>query len=257
MSFCNRWILNRSFPIARETFHKFHQSDEFEWVETKTGFYTDGELVSMSNTLEFLKFPPLDLISKLRLGGTIFYAARVKDWKALEKVSVEDWLTKLSGKKTFDKMWKPLLKAKLGEAYKETSAAFIWATIQRMYAARNSGLKKEMFESIKLSNANWVGLIPEATLDRTTLTLKSEFTYNWWGSTIAANIESIKLAKQAGFKVFLKPHIVLGKIPTYDDIESVLKRIAPTTFRYGLEDKTNGAEWRGDFKPKKEKETYI
>jgi protoporphyrinogen oxidase len=103
----------------------------------------------MSNTLEFLKFPPLDLISKFRLGGTIFYASRVKDWKSLEKISVEDWLTKLSGKKTFEKMWKPLLKAKLGEAYKETSAAFIWATIQRMYAARNSGLKKEMFGYVR------------------------------------------------------------------------------------------------------------
>jgi len=103
----------------------------------------------MSNSLEFLRFPPLDLISKFRLGGTIFYASRVKDWKALEKVSVEDWLTKLSGEKTFEKMWKPLLKAKLGEAYKETSAAFIWATIQRMYAARNSGLKKEMFGYVR------------------------------------------------------------------------------------------------------------
>jgi protoporphyrinogen oxidase len=37
------------------------------------------------------------------------------------------------------------LKAKLGDNYKNTSAAFIWATIQRMYAARKSGLKKEMF----------------------------------------------------------------------------------------------------------------
>ncbi|HXG85881.1 MAG TPA: hypothetical protein VNI84_17810, partial [Pyrinomonadaceae bacterium] len=75
--------------------------------------------VSMSNTLEFLQFPPLDLISKFRLGATIFYASKVKDWKALEKISVEDWLTKLSGKKTFEKMWKPLLKAKLGEAYRK------------------------------------------------------------------------------------------------------------------------------------------
>ncbi|MDQ3129957.1 MAG: FAD-dependent oxidoreductase, partial [Acidobacteriota bacterium] len=33
--------------------------------------------------------------------------------------------------------------------YKETSAAFIWATIQRMYAARNSGLKKEMFGYVR------------------------------------------------------------------------------------------------------------
>ncbi|MDH3494618.1 MAG: NAD(P)/FAD-dependent oxidoreductase [Acidobacteriota bacterium] len=119
--------------------------DEFEWVETKTGFYTGGRLYSMSDTMEFLRFPPLDLMSKLRLGATIFYASRVKDWKRLETIPVDEWLAGLSGKKTFEKIWKPLLMAKLGEAYKETSAAFIWATIQRMYAARKSGLKKEMF----------------------------------------------------------------------------------------------------------------
>jgi protoporphyrinogen oxidase len=140
-------LLSDSF--TRKIVGELGLENEFEWVETKTGFYTDGKLVSMSNTLEFLKFPLLDLISKFRLGGTIFYASKVKDWKALEKISVEDWLTKLSGKKTFEKMWKPLLKAKLGEAYKETSAAFIWATIQRMYAARNSGLKKEMFGYVR------------------------------------------------------------------------------------------------------------
>ena len=140
-------LLSDSF--TRKIVEEIGLENEFEWVETKTGFYTDGKLVSMSNTLEFLRFPPLDLVSKFRLGATIFYASRVKNWKALEKVSVEDWLVKLSGRKTFEKMWKPLLKAKLGEAYKETSAAFIWATIQRMYAARNSGLKKEMFGYVR------------------------------------------------------------------------------------------------------------
>ena len=140
-------LLSDSF--TRKIVEEIGLANEFEWVETKTGFYTDGKLVSMSNTLEFLRFPPLDLISKFRLGATIFYASRVKDWKALEKISVEDWLTKLSGKKTFEKMWKPLLKAKLGEAYQETSAAFIWSTIQRMYAARNSGLKREMFGYVR------------------------------------------------------------------------------------------------------------
>jgi protoporphyrinogen oxidase len=140
-------LLSDSF--TRKIVEEIGLGDEFEWVETKTGFYTDGKLVSMSSTPEFLKFPPLGIISKLRLGGTIFFASRVKDWKALEKISVENWLTRLSGRKTFEKIWKPLLKAKLGEAYKETSAAFIWATIQRMYAARNSGLKKEMFGYVR------------------------------------------------------------------------------------------------------------
>ena len=45
--------------------------DDFVGVTTKTGFYTDGKLYSMSNTVEFLRFPPLGLVSKLRLGGTV------------------------------------------------------------------------------------------------------------------------------------------------------------------------------------------
>src|SRR5688500_15694772 len=138
-----------SDAFTRKIVGEIGLGNEFNWVETKTGFYSGGRLFSMSNTLEFLKFPPLDLISKLRLGATIFYASKVKDWKALEKISVEDWLVKLSGKKTFEKMWRPLLQAKLGDCYRKTSAAFIWATIQRMYAARNSGLKKEMFGYVR------------------------------------------------------------------------------------------------------------
>lgn len=120
-----------------------------EWVETKTGFYTDGQLYSMSNSMEFLRFPPLGLVDKLRLGGTIFYASRVKDWKRLEKIPVSDWLRKLSGNRTFEKIWQPLLRAKLGENYQKASAAFIWAIIARMYAARRTGLKKEMFGYVK------------------------------------------------------------------------------------------------------------
>lgn len=134
---------------TRKIVEELGLGDEFNWVETKTGFYTDSELVSMSDTREFLSFPPLGLIDKLRLGGTIFWASRVKNWKKLETVPIENWLTKLSGRRTFEKIWKPLLKAKLGEAYQNVSAAFIWATIQRMYAARNSGLKKEMFGYVR------------------------------------------------------------------------------------------------------------
>lgn len=118
---------------------------EMQWVETRTGFYTNGKLYSMSNTVEFLRFPPLRLLDKLRLGATISYASRVKNWEKLEEVLVADWLRRWSGRKTFEKIWLPLLRAKLGENYEKTNAAFIWATIARMYAARRTGLKKEMF----------------------------------------------------------------------------------------------------------------
>src|SRR5450759_1740585 len=63
----------------------------------------------------------------------------------MEGIPVEKWLIRWSGKRVFEKIWLPLLKSKLGDYYKETSASFIWTTIQRMYAARRTGLKKEMF----------------------------------------------------------------------------------------------------------------
>jgi protoporphyrinogen oxidase len=119
--------------------------DKIEWVETKTGFYMNGKLYSMSDTIEFLKFPTLNLIDKFRLGLTILVASRIKNWKRLEKIPVTEWLQKWSGANTFNKIWLPLLRAKLGESYTKTSAVFIWATIQRLYGARRSGLKKEMF----------------------------------------------------------------------------------------------------------------
>lgn len=119
--------------------------ESIQWVETKTGFYINGKLYSMSDTIEFLKFPTLNLIDKFRLGLTIIVASRIKNWKRLEKIPVTKWLQKWSGTNAYNKIWLPLLRAKLGESYKKTSAVFIWATIQRLYGARRSGLKKEMF----------------------------------------------------------------------------------------------------------------
>ncbi len=129
----------------RNLLRELNLDECIRWVETKTGFYTDGRWYSLSSSWEFLRFPPLGLVDKLRLGATIAYAARITDWRRLEQIPVADWLRKLSGARTFEKIWLPLLRAKLGENYRRTSAAFIWATINRLYAARRTGLKKEMF----------------------------------------------------------------------------------------------------------------
>ena len=138
-------VILMSDGYLRSILRELDLDQHVRWVETKTGFYTDGKLYSMSSSLEFLRFPPLGLISKARLAWTIFYASRITNWRPLEHIPVADWLRRWSGTKTFEKIWLPLLRSKLGESYRKTSAAFIWATIQRMYAARRSGLKKEMF----------------------------------------------------------------------------------------------------------------
>jgi protoporphyrinogen oxidase len=122
---------------------------DIEWTETRTGVYAGGRLYSVSNTLELLRFPVLGWLDVLRLGATILRAARIRDWKPLEDIPVSAWLERWSGRRTYERFWLPLLRSKLGEAYAETSAAFIWATIQRLYAARRSGMKREMFGSVR------------------------------------------------------------------------------------------------------------
>ncbi len=120
-------------------------ADRLRYGTTRTGFYTDGILYSLSTSLEFLRFPPLTLVDKGRLAATILHASRIADGRPLESVPVTEWLTRWSGKRTFERIWLPLLKSKLGENYRLASASFIWAIIARMYAARRSGLKQEKF----------------------------------------------------------------------------------------------------------------
>lgn len=128
--------------------------DTLRWVTTRTAFYADGRRSPLSNMVDYLCLPTLGPISKARLAATILYASRVQNWEELEQIHVAAWLTKLSGKRAFNRVWRPLLKAKLGDAYDSASAAFIWATIQRLYAARRAGLKREMFGYVPGGYAN-------------------------------------------------------------------------------------------------------
>jgi protoporphyrinogen oxidase len=117
--------------------------DKLRWRTTKTGFYVDERFHPLNDAMDFLRFPPLTLWHKMRLAATILYCSRIHDWHRLEQISVSDWLTKVSGKATYEKLWKPLLLAKLGENYKRVSAVFIWSYITRMSSARDSSAKKE------------------------------------------------------------------------------------------------------------------
>jgi protoporphyrinogen oxidase len=115
------------------------------WVTTRTGFYVNGTLHSFSDVLDFVRFPALNVAEKARLAATILYASRISDWRPLERITALEWLTKYSGATTVEKIWRPLMRAKLGPNADKASAAFIWAIIARMYAARRTGMKRELF----------------------------------------------------------------------------------------------------------------
>jgi protoporphyrinogen oxidase len=134
-----------SDSFVRSLLRELGLEEQMRWAKTRTAFYAGAELHSMSNLLEFLRFPLLNLTDKIRLGATILHASRIKNSRSLEGIRVKEWLEKWSGRRTTEKIWLPLLRAKLGDSHEETSAAFIWASIARMHAARRTRSKTELF----------------------------------------------------------------------------------------------------------------
>jgi len=134
---------------TRALFAELGLADEVQWSTTRTGFFVGGRLLSLSNALEFALFPPIGPIDKLRLGATILRASRDDDAGDLAHVPVATWLRKWSGRTTYERIWLPLLRAKLGDAYERVAASFIRATVARLYAARRAGIDRERFGYVR------------------------------------------------------------------------------------------------------------
>lgn len=111
-------------------------SDRMSWRAVRTGFHQDGRLHSVSTPLELLRFPVLSFPERIRLGLLALRAQRTPDWRGLAHLTCEEWLTRQVGPGVYRKLWRPLLKAKLGSAAPRVSASFIWATLNRLQGDR-------------------------------------------------------------------------------------------------------------------------
>lgn len=111
--------------------------------KTRMGFHYNGAVFSMNNILEFMRFPPLNWLDRLRLGMTVLSAQLVRDWRRLESVSVEKWLCRLSGQRTYRTIWRPLLRAKFDGDFDTIPATWMWARLTRMKSARRGASQRE------------------------------------------------------------------------------------------------------------------
>lgn len=106
---------------------------ELKWGKARSAFYVDGQVRPFTTALDFLRFPSVPWADKARLGATILRALRSDDAAEFDTISIEAWLRKQSGDRVFERIWQPLLRAKLGDSYSDVSASFIRATIRRLY----------------------------------------------------------------------------------------------------------------------------
>jgi protoporphyrinogen oxidase len=102
------------------------RQDQIVARETRTGMYYAHKFFKLSTPLDVLRFKPLSLLNRLRLGYVVLAARRVKRWKDLESLTAKQWLLKNCGEEVYKVVWEPLLIGKFGEFADEVSAVWFW-----------------------------------------------------------------------------------------------------------------------------------
>ena len=118
--------------------------DRMRWIDSKVGWFTEGKIYPFVTPLDLLRFSPLPLLDRAKLGMMGLTLRKRDDWEEFEHVTAKDWIEKNVSKNVFDKVWGPLLHGKYGEAYDEIAMAWLWSKIHLRFASRKGGpLQKE------------------------------------------------------------------------------------------------------------------
>jgi protoporphyrinogen oxidase len=107
-------------------------ADQLRWSETGMGFLVDGQLYGFNTPLDLLRFRALTLPDRLRTGLGALYITKLKQsGHNLDGVRAVDWLRALFGRRVFERIWDPLLRAKFGDRRDGIPAYWVWNLLNR------------------------------------------------------------------------------------------------------------------------------
>jgi protoporphyrinogen oxidase len=96
---------------------------------TRTGMYYAQHFYQLSSPIDLIKFTPLNLLDRLRLGWLVIAARAVTDWTKLDHLTAREWLIKTCGREVYRVVWEPLLVGKFGPYADQVSAVWFWKKI--------------------------------------------------------------------------------------------------------------------------------
>jgi protoporphyrinogen oxidase len=146
-----------SFPVGNSRLEKFYhhwftsdthvlelvrelgRADQVLHRPTRTGMYFAHQFFRLSTPADVLRFTPLSLADRFRLGLLALRARRVRHWRDLEDLSAEEWLIRLGGRKVYDVVWRPLLEGKFGTYARDISAVWFWNKLKLRGGSRGRG----------------------------------------------------------------------------------------------------------------------
>jgi protoporphyrinogen oxidase len=133
--FYHHWFTNDNH--VTELVRELGDESRILYRPTNTGMYFSQKFFKLSTPADVLRFTPLSLVGRVRLGMLALRARQVKDWRALEHLTAEEWLTQLGGREVFKVVWEPLLKGKFGPYAGEISAVWFWNKLKLRGGSRN------------------------------------------------------------------------------------------------------------------------
>ena len=115
---------------------------QMRWIDSTVGIFYDGRIYDFVTPMDLLRFDPISMVDRLRLGLVTLYLRRIKNWRDLEDVTADEWIRKHVGRRVYDVVWGPLLRGKFGEEYyRQVAMPWFWGKIQTRFASRGKGLR--------------------------------------------------------------------------------------------------------------------
>lgn len=113
-------------------------------LPTKTGMYFNGQFWKLSSPLDLIRFKPLSLINRIRLGLVVLKIRKVKDWRPIEHLSIREWLEPLCGEKVYKVVWEPLILSKFSIYAEVINAVWMWKKLILRGGTRNRRGNEEL-----------------------------------------------------------------------------------------------------------------
>lgn len=119
-------------------------SDQVVFRPTHTGMYYANRCLKLSTPLDVLRFSPLSIPDRIRLGLLALRARRIDDWRTLENLTAAEWLQDLGGDPVYRVVWEPLLRGKFGPYAAEVSAVWIWNKLKLRGGSRGASGREQL-----------------------------------------------------------------------------------------------------------------
>ena len=135
--FYHHWFTNDRH--VADLVRELGDGDRILYRPTRTGMYFANRIFRLSSPVDVLRFTPLPLLDRVRLGVLALRARAVSDWRALESETAEEWLIRLGGERVYRVVWQPLLEGKFGPFASQVSAVWFWNKLKLRGGSRGKG----------------------------------------------------------------------------------------------------------------------